>query len=105
MAGFELVIFWSGGGCDDHYAKPPGHPGYLFISVSFLITLPLETVFFKGFVGMARTCFRIISKENPSFCFISQAGLSVAGLPDFSRYIIPKPEKMYQMNTKCTKWS
>jgi hypothetical protein len=26
-------------------------------------------------------------------------------LPDFSRYMIPKPEKMYQMNTKCTKWS
>jgi hypothetical protein len=27
-----------------------------------------------------------------------------AGLPDFSWYMIPKPEKMYQMNTKCTKW-
>jgi hypothetical protein len=26
-------------------------------------------------------------------------------LPDFSWYMIPKPEKMYQMNTKCTKWS
>jgi hypothetical protein len=28
-----------------------------------------------------------------------------AGLPDFSWYMIPKPEKMYQMNKKCTKWS
>jgi hypothetical protein len=28
-----------------------------------------------------------------------------AGLPDFSWYTVPKPEKMYQMNTKCTKWS
>jgi hypothetical protein len=28
-----------------------------------------------------------------------------AGLPDFSCYIIPKLEKMYQINTKCTKWS
>jgi hypothetical protein len=26
------------------------------------------------------------------------------GLPDFSWYIIPKPEKMYQMVTNCTKW-
>jgi hypothetical protein len=29
---------------------------------------------------------------------------SKAGLPDFSWCMIPKPEKMYQMNTKCTKW-
>jgi hypothetical protein len=28
-----------------------------------------------------------------------------SGLPDFSWYIIPKQEKMYQMNAKCTKWS
>jgi hypothetical protein len=27
-----------------------------------------------------------------------------SGLPDFSCYMIPKPEKMYQMNTKSTKW-
>jgi hypothetical protein len=27
-----------------------------------------------------------------------------AGLPDFSFKTIPKPEKMYQANTKCTKW-
>jgi hypothetical protein len=27
-----------------------------------------------------------------------------AGLPDFSWNIIPKPEKMYRMNSKCTKW-
>jgi hypothetical protein len=27
------------------------------------------------------------------------------GLPDFSWCMIPKPEKMYQMNTNCTKWS
>jgi hypothetical protein len=26
-------------------------------------------------------------------------------LPDFSCYTKPKPEKMYQMNTKCIKWS
>jgi hypothetical protein len=26
-----------------------------------------------------------------------------AGLPDFSWCTIPKPDKMYQMNTKCTK--
>jgi hypothetical protein len=25
-----------------------------------------------------------------------------SGLPDFSSYMIPKPEKMYQMNSKCT---
>jgi hypothetical protein len=25
------------------------------------------------------------------------------GLPDFSWYVIPKPEKVYQINTKCTK--
>jgi hypothetical protein len=27
------------------------------------------------------------------------------GLPDFSWYMIPKLEKMYQMNTKYNKWS
>jgi hypothetical protein len=27
------------------------------------------------------------------------------GLPDYSWYMIPKQEKMYQMNTKRTKWS
>jgi hypothetical protein len=27
------------------------------------------------------------------------------GLPDFSWYIISKPGKIYQMNTKCTKLS
>jgi hypothetical protein len=27
------------------------------------------------------------------------------GLPDFPWYVIPKREKMYKMNTKCTKWS
>jgi hypothetical protein len=26
-------------------------------------------------------------------------------LPDFSSHMIPKQEKMYQKNTKCTKWS
>jgi hypothetical protein len=31
------------------------------------------------------------------------AALFRPGLPDFSWYIIPKPEKMYQMNTKFTK--
>jgi hypothetical protein len=30
---------------------------------------------------------------------------SAAGLPDFSWDMIPKLEKMYQMNTKCTIWS
>jgi hypothetical protein len=27
------------------------------------------------------------------------------GLPDFSWYVIPKPEKMYQMSTKWIEWS
>jgi hypothetical protein len=27
------------------------------------------------------------------------------GLPDFSWCMIPKPGKMYQMNTKYTKWT
>jgi hypothetical protein len=26
-------------------------------------------------------------------------------LPDFSWYVTPKQVKMYQMNTKCSKWS
>jgi hypothetical protein len=29
----------------------------------------------------------------------------VAGLPDFYWYMIPKTEKMYQMNKICTQWS
>jgi hypothetical protein len=31
--------------------------------------------------------------------------LMLVGLPDFSWYMIPKLDKMYRMNTKCTKWS
>jgi hypothetical protein len=27
LAGFEPVIFWSGGGRDDHYATQPGQTG------------------------------------------------------------------------------
>jgi hypothetical protein len=27
------------------------------------------------------------------------------GLPEFSWYVLPKPGKMCQINTKCTKWS
>jgi hypothetical protein len=27
------------------------------------------------------------------------------GLPDFYWCLTPKQEKMYQMNTKCSKWS
>jgi hypothetical protein len=29
---------------------------------------------------------------------------SSTGLPDFSWCMIPKPVKMYQINTKCNKW-
>jgi hypothetical protein len=41
------------------------------------------------------------------FIFISlspriQFWESAAGLPDFFWYMIPKPEKMYQTNAKCT---
>jgi hypothetical protein len=28
-----------------------------------------------------------------------------AGLPDFLLCMIPKPEKVYEMNIKCTNWS
>jgi hypothetical protein len=27
------------------------------------------------------------------------------GMPDFSWHMIPKPEIVYKMNTKCTRWS
>jgi hypothetical protein len=30
---------------------------------------------------------------------------SGSGLPDFSWYVTPEPEKMHQLITKCTKWS
>jgi hypothetical protein len=38
-----------------------------------------------------------VLKEN-------QWSIFKAGLPDYSWYMIPKPEKIYQMNTKCAKW-
>jgi hypothetical protein len=41
-------------------------------------------------------------------CFsreISVALYRVARFFKVPMYMIPKPEKMYQMNTKCTKWS
>jgi hypothetical protein len=31
--------------------------------------------------------------------------MSFSGLPDFSWFMLPKQEKMYQINAKCTKWS
>jgi hypothetical protein len=34
-----------------------------------------------------------------------RAAPAAAVLPDVSWYIIPKLEKTYQMNTKCSKWS
>jgi hypothetical protein len=31
--------------------------------------------------------------------------LLLPGLPDFCWYVIPKPEKIYQIDTKCYEWS
>jgi hypothetical protein len=50
-----------------------------------------------------------LSKYRPNFMDvkISQKNIKLTsllpGLPDFSWCMIPKPGKMYQMNTKCTK--
>jgi hypothetical protein len=51
--------------------------------------------------GSGRMVYRIELKglnPNPWVFFKT-------GLPDFSRDMIPKPGKMCQMNTNCTKWS
>jgi hypothetical protein len=37
--------------------------------------------------------------------FLAFVWTSRAGLPDLSWFVIPKPEKMYQMNTKCSQES
>jgi hypothetical protein len=37
--------------------------------------------------------------------FVLQRLARNSGLPDFCWYVIPKPEKGYQISTKCTKWS
>jgi hypothetical protein len=34
-----------------------------------------------------------------------QVPVPATGLPDFSRYNLPKREKIYQMTTNCTKCS
>jgi hypothetical protein len=38
-------------------------------------------------------------------CRLVKKLYNLAGLPDFSWNLIPKPEKMYQTNTECTKRS
>jgi hypothetical protein len=39
--------------------------------------------------------------------YVHLGRMSATGLPDFSWYMImiPKPEIMYPVNTKCKKWS
>jgi hypothetical protein len=46
-----------------------------------------------------------IARNNEISCRVVLRCHQGAGLPDFSLYMIPKPEKMHQINTKCTKWS
>jgi hypothetical protein len=47
------------------------------------------------------------SWDKSHFCWKTyrQVAAFFLGLPDFSRCLIPKPEKMYQNNTYCTQWS
>jgi hypothetical protein len=57
--------------------------------------------------------FKTLARLEPSSCIHEAEILTFSptrgrqsqfgpGLPDFSWYMIPKPEKMYKMNTKCT---
>jgi hypothetical protein len=58
-----------------------------------------KSVFFPGVVQI------FIARNNEISCRVVLRCHQGAGLPDFSLYMIPKPEKMHQINTKCTKWS
>jgi hypothetical protein len=41
----------------------------------------------------------LVERQTPRM----ETGGCQPGLPDFYWYMIPKPGKVYQMNTKCTK--
>jgi hypothetical protein len=67
--------------------------GHLFRSESFFLAKKLTVYLSPSSFIFRRHC----RKKH-------LVGLFQPGLPDFSWYKIPKPEKMYQMHTKCTKW-
>jgi hypothetical protein len=76
--------------------KPSGNPvpTWLTFLCRFIATLWLTLAIEKR---IFLTGVRIQKTTVPNLC--------TTGLPDFSWYLIPKPETMYQKNTKCTKWS
>jgi hypothetical protein len=51
-----------------------------------------------------REIYVFVGKQIVSLSFVELIG-SGPGLPDFCWYMIPNSENMYQINTKCTKWS
>jgi hypothetical protein len=51
------------------------------------------------------TPFRLTFIKYQGTPFCGTRMISAPGLPDFSRRMIPKAGKMYQMNSKYTKWS
>jgi hypothetical protein len=66
-----------------------------------------EAIFYTYVVATSLKPYRFgyLLSEN---CMTNGSGIFYAfqpGLPDFSWYMTPKPEKMYQMNTQCAKWS
>jgi hypothetical protein len=77
---------------------PSGNPGQNFYRVWLKPEMPI-TIFFENKnqqIKKQGCSTRAETMENSA---------ENSGLPDFSWYMIPKQEKMYQMNTKYTKWS
>jgi hypothetical protein len=58
----------------------------------------------KNLATLRDSNFRDSFHRQKSFLTLTYISLT-PGLPHFSWHMIPKPDKMYQRNTKCTKWS
>jgi hypothetical protein len=122
LAGFEPGSSCSWGGCDVHCATPPCMYIHMYFSSFWqrrTISLWkydsgfLHMFCFRGYILKIETCCRadLFSKIIDDLLKITSFYMK-AGLPVFSCYMIPKLErnvpnehKMYQMNTKCTKWT
>jgi hypothetical protein len=80
----------------EHCSKHINSHIVVSIEPSRVSDVDLESRFVYFFRSTERTDLHVnVENVETSFC---------AGLPDFSGYNIPKPTKISQMATKCTKW-
>jgi hypothetical protein len=63
--------------------------------------------YYIGIVGEGGRLWFSESKANLTYFNFDLVRMSLgrAGLPDFSWYMVPKPEKMYQISKKRIQWA